>query len=110
MLGVDYVWCGESKSGVDCSGLVVYCYRQVGLGVPHQSNSIKTRGTGVSRSELTLGDVIVYDLKGGDGVADHVAIYAGNGQVIHASSSKDAVVYGRLDMGTILSYRRFIRS
>lgn len=108
MLGVDYVWCGESKSGVDCSGLVVYCYRQVGLSVPHQSNSIKTRGSGVSRSELRMGDVIVYDLKGGDGVADHVAIYAGNGQVIHASSSKDAVVWGNLDMGTILTYRRFI--
>ena len=108
MLGVDYVWCGESKNGVDCSGLVVYCYRQVGLSVPHQSNSIKTRGTSVSRSELTLGDVIVYDLKGNDGTADHVAIYAGNGQVIHASSSKDAVVYGSLDMGKILSYRRFI--
>ncbi|MBP5186907.1 MAG: C40 family peptidase [Clostridiales bacterium] len=108
MLGVDYVWCGESKGGVDCSGLVVYCYRQVGLSVPHQSNSIKTKGSSVDRSELRLGDVIVYDLKGNDGTADHVAIYAGNGQVIHASSSKDAVVYGSLDMGKILTYRRFI--
>lgn len=108
MLGVDYVWCGESKSGVDCSGLVVYCYRQVGISVPHQSNSIKTRGAGVSRSDIRLGDVIVYDLKGSDGVADHVAIYAGGGSVIHASSSKDAVVYGNMDMGTILTIRRFI--
>ncbi|MBO4928630.1 MAG: C40 family peptidase [Clostridiales bacterium] len=108
MLGVDYDWCGESRSGVDCSGLVVYCYRQVGISVPHQSNSIRYVGAGVSRSDIRLGDVIVYDLKGGDGVADHVAIYAGDGQVIHASSSRDAVVWGNLDMGTILTIRRFI--
>ena len=108
MLGVDYVWCGESSGGVDCSGLVVYCYRQVGVSVPHQSNSIRYVGMGVSRSDIAIGDVIVYDLKGGDGIADHVAIYAGGGQVIHASSSRDAVVWGSLDMGTILTIRRFI--
>ena len=108
MLGTPYVWCGESKSGVDCSGLVVYCYRQIGISVPHQSNKIRSVGTGVSRSEIKLGDVIVYDLKGSDGVADHVAIYAGNGQVIHASSSRDAVVWGNMDMGTILTIRRFV--
>ncbi len=108
MLGVKYVWCGESKSGVDCSGLVVYCYRQVRISVPHQSNSIRYVGAGVKRSDIRLGDVIVYDLKGADGTADHVAIYAGNGQVIHASSSKGKVVWGNLDMGTILTIRRFI--
>ena len=111
--GITAKTCYEVSDGinyvtVDCSGLVVYCYRQVGLSVPHQSNSIKTKGSSVDRSELRLGDVIVYDLKGNDGTADHVAIYAGNGQVIHASSSKDAVVYGSLDMGKILTYRRFI--
>ncbi len=110
MLGVKYVWCGESKSGVDCSGLVVYCYRQIGVGVPHQSNSIRYYGAGVKRSDIRLGDVIVYDLKGADNVADHVAIYAGNGQVIHASSSKGKVVWGNLDMGSILTIRRLIAS
>lgn len=110
MLGVDYVWCGESRSGVDCSGLVVYCYRQVGLSLPHQSNSLRYTGDGVSRSDIQIGDVIVYDLKGGDGIADHVALYAGGGSVIHASSSRDSVVYGSLDMGTILTIRRIIAS
>ncbi|HOO61428.1 MAG TPA: NlpC/P60 family protein [Bacillota bacterium] len=108
MLGVDYVWCGESTSGVDCSGLVVYCYRQIGISVAHQSNSQRYLGVGIARSDIALGDVIVYDLKGGDGIADHVAIYAGGGQVIHASSSRDCVCYGSLDMGTILTIRRFI--
>jgi len=110
MLGVKYVWCGESRSGVDCSGLVVYSYRQVNVSVPHQSNSIRYAGTGVKRSDIHLGDVIVYDLKGADDTADHVAIYAGNGQVIHASSSKGKVVWGNLDMGKILTIRRFVRS
>lgn len=108
MLGVDYEWCGESSNHVDCSGLVVYCYRQINIEVPHQSNSIRYCGQEVSRSEIVPGDVIVYDLKGGDDVADHVAIYAGDGKIIHASSSKDAVVWGKLDMGTILTIRRFV--
>lgn len=108
MLGVDYDWQGESRNGVDCSGLVVYCYRQIKIEIPHYSNDIRYVGTGVSRSEIQPGDVIVYDLKGGDGVADHVAIYAGDGKVIHASSSKDEVVWGNMDMGSILTIRRFV--
>ena len=65
MLGVPYVWAGESSSGVDCSGLVVYAYRQIGKSVPHQSESIKTCGYGVSRDEIQLGDVICWDTGGG---------------------------------------------
>ncbi|MCQ2482195.1 MAG: NlpC/P60 family protein [Clostridia bacterium] len=106
MLGVPYVWAGESSSGVDCSGLVVYAYRQIGKSVPHQSESIKTCGYGVSRDEIQLGDVICWDT--GGGACGHVGIYVGGGQVIHASNTRGEVCYGSLDMMPILSIRRFL--
>ncbi len=110
MLGVPYVWAGESRNGVDCSGLVVYAYRQVGVGgLPHQSNSLKNYGVSVSRSDLKLGDVICYDMRGSSDSVEHVGIYAGNGQVIHASSSRNRVEYANLDMYPIVSIRRFIQ-
>lgn len=106
MLGVPYVWAGESSSGVDCSGLVVYAYRQIGKSVPHQSESIRTCGYGVSRDNIQLGDVICWDT--GGGACGHVGIYVGGGQVIHASNTRGEVVYGSLDMMPILSIRRFL--
>ncbi|MBR3056354.1 MAG: C40 family peptidase [Clostridiales bacterium] len=106
MLGVKYDWCGESRSGVDCSGLCVYCYRQLNVELTHQSDSIRYQGTEVSREDIRVGDIIVYDLKYSDGKADHVALYAGDGQVIHASYRKGQVVWGNMDMGTILTIRR----
>lgn len=110
MLGVPYVWAGESRTGVDCSGLVVYAYRQVGVGgLPHQSNSLKNYGVGVSRSEMKLGDVVCYDIRGSSDSVEHVGIYAGNSQVIHASSSRNRVEYANLDMYPIVTIRRFIQ-
>lgn len=106
MLGVDYVWAGESSSGVDCSGLVVYAYRQIGISAPHQSQSLTTSGYGVSRDNIQPGDVVCWDT--GGGLCGHVGIYVGGGQVIHASNSRDNVCYGSLDMMPILTIRRLI--
>ena len=106
MLGVDYVWAGESSSGVDCSGLVVYAYRQIGISAPHQSQSLTTSGYGVSRDNIQPGDVVCWDT--GGGLCGHVGIYVGGGQVIHASNSRDNVCYGSLDMMPILTIRRLL--
>jgi len=108
MLGVPYVWAGASKSGVDCSGLVVYAYRQVGIELPHLANSLKSVGVSVSRSDLVPGDIVTWAINGGT-YADHTGIYIGGGQVIHASASKQEVIYGSLDMGTIVGLRRVIQ-
>lgn len=107
MLGVSYVWAGESTSGVDCSGLVVFAYRQVGVSVPHLAQSITSCGINVSRSDIAVGDVICWDT--GGGYCGHVGIYVGGGQVIHASSSRGSVVYGSVDMMPILTIRRLIQ-
>ena len=107
MLGVAYVYCGESSSGVDCSGLVVYCYRLVGVGgLPHYANSLVNYGQEVSRDNIQPGDIVCYDY--GGGYCGHVAIYVGGGQVIHASNSRGNVRYGSLDMMPILTIRRIV--
>ena len=107
LLGVRYVYGGCSRKGIDCSGLVKYCYAQIGISVPHGANMICNRsGVSVARSDLRLGDVICYDY---GSRCKHVAIYAGGGQVIHASQSRGRVLYGRLDMMPIKRIKRLIR-
>ena len=107
MLGVPYVFAGSSSSGIDCSGLVMYCYAQIGIRVPHGATQIwKRSGVSVPRSELKPGDVVCYS-KGS--ICPHVAIYVGGSQVIHASDSKGMVCYGNIDMMKIKGYKRLIR-
>nr|WP_194241544.1 C40 family peptidase [Galbitalea soli] len=78
-LGVPYVLGGESRSGMDCSGLVQRVFRDLGVTTTRLVHTQKLEGTKVdSLASAKPGDLIVF--KGGD----HIAIYAGNGQVIHA--------------------------
>ena len=106
LVGVNYVYGGESSSGVDCSGLVVYAYRQIGVSVPHYSQSLTSCGVSVSRSNIQPGDIVCYDY--GGGYCGHVAIYVGGGQVVHASNSGSTVKYGSVDMMPIMTIRRIV--
>ena len=107
MLGVPYVFAGSDSSGIDCSGLVMYCYAQVGVSVPHGATSIMYySGVSVPREDLKPGDVICYDY---GTYCGHVAIYVGDGTVIHASSTRGQVVYGSLDIMGIMDIKRIIQ-
>ena len=107
MLGVKYKFGGASSSGIDCSGLCVYCYAQVGVSLPHGATQIwKKSGVNVPRSEIKAGDIVCYDY---GSYCGHVAIYVGNGQVIHASASKGKVIYVKLDMMKIKAIKRIIQ-
>ena len=107
MLGVRYKYAGASRKGIDCSGLVMYCYAQIGIRVPHGATQIwKRSGVSVPRSSLQPGDVVCYS-KGS--ICPHVAIYVGGSQVIHASDTKGKVCYGNIDMMKIKGYKRLIR-
>ncbi|MCQ2534802.1 MAG: NlpC/P60 family protein [Clostridia bacterium] len=108
MIGKPYVWCGESASGVDCSGLVVYCYRQVGVdNLPHFANSLATCGVAVAREDVQPGDVVCYETS--PGYSGHCGIYVGNGQIVHASTYSTGVIYASIDRKPILAIRRIIQ-
>lgn len=85
-LGVPYVWGGESPSGFDCSGLVQYVYRQVGVNLPRTSQEQATVGTPVaSLADAKPGDLVFFaGSDGTDASPGHVGIYIGNGKMIDA--------------------------
>lgn len=80
-LGKPYSWGAAGPNAFDCSGLVVYCFSQIGISLPHSSRALYNCGTPVSLSELQPGDLVFF-ARGGK--INHVGIYVGNGNFIHA--------------------------
>lgn len=94
--GYPYVWGGENpSSGFDCSGLVVYAYKQLGISLPHLASSQMSAGYSVDFNNLQAGDLIFFSMKG-NGI-DHVGIItSSDGSFIHASSPNTGVKYDNL--------------
>jgi cell wall-associated NlpC family hydrolase len=89
-LGVPYVYgAADPAIGFDCSGLVMYCYGQIGIQLPHYSGYQQNMGTPVPMDALIPGDLVFI----GYPVSHHVALYAGNGTVIEAPHTGDVVKY-----------------
>ena len=88
-LGNPYVWGGTSLTkGADCSGFVLSVFKKYGVSLPHSSVAQSNLGTTIKVSEAKPGDLIFY----GNGKSiNHVAIYIGGGQVIHASNPKSGI-------------------
>jgi len=90
-LGVPYVYGGASPSGFDCSGLTMYCYAQVGVGLAHGATLQQQASTPVPISALQPGDLVFF---GNAAFSYHVAIYVGGGSMIHAPHTGAVVSYG----------------
>lgn len=88
-IGTPYVYGGESKSGVDCSGFTQSIYRALNVEIPRTASQQADAARNVSPSELKFGDLIFFNTSG-SGIS-HVGIYIGNGFFVHASSSRGVV-------------------
>lgn len=99
-VGNPYVYGGTSlTNGADCSGFVMSVYNNFGVSLPHSSAADRNVGATVNGIENAQpGDIICY--------SGHVGIYAGNGQLVHASTSKTGIIVSSATYRPILSIRR----
>ncbi len=104
-IGNKYVYGGNSlTNGIDCSGFTQQVYKKFGYSIPRTSYAQRSAGKGVSYSEAQPGDLICY--------SGHVALYIGNGQIVHASNSapypQGGIKTGSATYRSILAVRRII--
>jgi peptidoglycan DL-endopeptidase CwlO len=108
-IGRPYTYAGASPgTGFDCSGLTSWAWKQAGVAIPRTSRDQHAWTDRISRSDLQPGDLVFYSSGGPGGTVSHVSIYAGEGEVIHASSSKDQVMEAPVDYwpGHLVGYGR----
>lgn len=86
-VGSGYVWGAAGPNVFDCSGLVMWAYAQVGVRLPHYSGAQYAATTRISAAQLQPGDLVFW----GPGGSEHVAIYMGGNQIVHAFSSARSV-------------------
>lgn len=89
-VGNRYVWGGiDPNKGADCSGFTMYIMKQVaGVHLSHSSRAQANEGRQISAEEMRPGDLVFY---GSGSRINHVAIYIGNGQIVHASNEEDGI-------------------
>jgi len=92
-IGVPYVYGGASPSGFDCSGLTMYCYAQIGIGLSHGATDQQHASAPVPISALQPGDLVFF---GSAAYSYHVGIYVGGGSMINAPHTGAVVSYGSI--------------
>lgn len=99
-VGNPYVYGGTSlTNGADCSGFVMSVYANFGVSLPHSSAADRSQGAAVDGLENAQpGDLICY--------SGHVALYIGNGQIVHASNARTGIIVSNADYRKVLAVRR----
>jgi soluble lytic murein transglycosylase-like protein len=102
-LGTPYVFGGSAPGGFDCSGLVQWSYKQLGVDLPRTAAEQGRTGTAVSPADARPGDLVYFDKAG---PVDHIGIYAGNGTWVVAPHTGAQVRLEKVDLSTATSIRR----
>ncbi len=99
-VGNPYVYGGTSlTNGADCSGFVMSVYANFGVNLPHSSAADRSQGYAVDGlANAQAGDLVCY--------SGHVALYIGNGQIVHASTKKTGIIVSYADYKKVLAVRR----
>ncbi len=99
-VGNPYVYGGSSlTNGTDCSGFVMSVYKNFGVSLPHSSSADRSQGYDVGGlANAQPGDIVCY--------SGHVGIYAGNGQIVHASTSRTGIIVSNANYRNVLAVRR----
>lgn len=107
-VGNRYVWGGTNpNTGADCSGFVQYVLRNAaGVSLPRTSREQAKAGRAIKSSEMRPGDLIFYT--NSSGVVNHVAMYIGNGQIVHAASRKSGIKISTWNYRTPKTIRSFL--
>jgi murein DD-endopeptidase len=95
MVGKPYRYGGSSPKGFDCSGLVMYSYKNAGVALPHNTDRQRSATRSIKVAELRRGDLLFFNQEGKK--YGHVGIYVGDGKFVHAPSSGKSVRSDRLD-------------
>ena len=108
-MGGAYVFAGSKFRATDCSGLTMLAYAQVGISLPHYAQSQAAYGRSVAYNDMKPGDLIFY---GTAGNVYHVAMYIGNGFIVHAQSTQTGIVisFASKSAGKIYCIKRLIET
>jgi cell wall-associated NlpC family hydrolase len=101
-IGSPYSWGASGPNAFDCSGLVMWAFQQAGISLPHSSQALAHGGQPVDLSQMQPGDVVTYY-----GDASHVALYIGDGMMVHASTYGTPVRVAPVGNAPIYNVRRY---
>ena len=101
-IGSPYSWGASGPNAFDCSGLVMWSFQQAGISLPHSSQALAAGGQPVAMSDMQPGDLVTYYSD-----ASHVAIYIGDGMMVHASTYGTPVKVAPVGNAPIYNVRRY---
>ncbi len=92
-LGTKYVYGGNDKNGIDCSGFVLAVFRDAcNMKLPRTSTEQQKHCSPIKRKDLRVGDLVFFAIGRNEDVVNHVAIYIGDGKLIHATKSRGVAI------------------